>query len=272
MKRTGSQSKVVIVGDAEDERSLVATFLKSMGCDCSVTSSEGAVSIIQREEPDAVLVDLRCNEIPAERLIPAIAATGFDLANRMVVITDQESAAPVTKLVHGHQVARHISRQHLFLQLWPSLQTIFALSPPRVESKWVRHIARLIFDSFFQPAPAGVQALRPSSRQLIYEQDSFRIDLIIDPQVGMGRISIGGQVLNTADSNSRAENLRVALLSPSGAVAETTTNRFGEFELEFKPSDGAELRIGIGVDNSISLPLEDLDWAKKRLRAITPSQ
>jgi hypothetical protein len=58
--------------------------------------------------------------------------------------------------------------------------------------------ARLIFDSFNEPAVVGLRGSSEPARQLAYQYDSATINLLIQHRSTGERISLAGQVLDVS--------------------------------------------------------------------------
>jgi hypothetical protein len=114
--------------------------------------------------------------------------------------------------------------------------------------------ARLVFDSSLQPVAAGLRG-KVSSQQFLYEADDYVIDLRLEPQRELDRISLVGQVLNRAKTHRAAQGLLVRLLKGVLPVANTATNDFGEFQLEFDAGHDLSIAIGLDEEKVIVLPL-----------------
>jgi hypothetical protein len=114
---------------------------------------------------------------------------------------------------------------------------------------------RLLFDSDLQPVMAGVRG-SVSARQFLYETEDYYIDLRLEPRKEADRTCLVGQVLNRAASKDRsADGIAVRLQKGKLPVAETATNKFGEFQLEFDAVKDLSLSIGAEEENLIVLPL-----------------
>jgi len=113
---------------------------------------------------------------------------------------------------------------------------------------------RLVFDSSLQPATAGVRG-GVSARQFLYETDDFCIDLRLQPHREARLTSVIGQVLSRARSSHSTNAMPVRLCTRDASIAETVTNQFGEFHLEFDHGHDLHLAIGWDQDNAIVLPL-----------------
>lgn len=127
--------------------------------------------------------------------------------------------------------------------------------------------ARLVYDSDLQPAAVGLRGA-VAARQFLYEADDYVIDLRLEPQRELGRISLVGQVLNrdraghngqaVLMTNCAARGILVRLLKGVLPVANTATNDFGEFQLEFEASNDLSVVIGMDEEKVIVLPLHGI--------------
>jgi hypothetical protein len=113
---------------------------------------------------------------------------------------------------------------------------------------------RLVFDSLLQPVTAGLRG-SVSARQFLYETDDYYIDLRLEPRSPEDRACLVGQVLNRAGEERAAQGIAVRLQEGKSAIAQTSTNRFGEFQLEFPASAGLSVSISRDPQNEIVLPL-----------------
>jgi hypothetical protein len=115
-------------------------------------------------------------------------------------------------------------------------------------------LARLVFDSNLQPVTVGLRGTA-ATRQFLYEAGDYVIDLRLDAKREMDRISLVGQVLNRAKTSGAAQGVLVRLLKGVLPVANTATNDFGEFQLEFDAGTDFSIAIGMDEENVIVLPL-----------------
>ena len=103
--------------------------------------------------------------------------------------------------------------------------------------------AELLFDSFRAPLQAGVRSSTKDVRQLLYGSGDNRIDLRLEPQADSDKISLVGQLLNSADPARATGAVPVTLLKGRKVVAESATNRFGEFHFEVELEENLQLRV-----------------------------
>jgi len=122
---------------------------------------------------------------------------------------------------------------------------------------------RLLFDSALAPLAAGVRG-SVAARQFLYETDEYYIDLRVEPphqtsQHQAAHAAVVGQVLHRAGKERAAQGLAVLLQEGSRQIAETSTNQFGEFQLEFESAKSLSISVGRGKANEIVLPLYGID-------------
>jgi hypothetical protein len=134
---------------------------------------------------------------------------------------------------------------------------------PQPESGPLASLAELMWDSFLQPQLAGVRTLAATPRQLLYRAGDNSIDLRVETITGSSRFSIVGQILNSLDPAQGMGDVAVSLKVGAQYVAQTNTNAFGEFQVEFdggiqvllivRFADQREVWIPVGSFGSESL-------------------
>src|SRR2546422_1393138 len=123
---------------------------------------------------------------------------------------------------------------------------------------WV--LARLLFDTFAQPRPAGIRLGAVTTRQLVYEAEGLTVDLRLDRHPQSNKICAVGQVLDKRVPQASPSNALVMLWTERGLpVLETTANEFGEFHLEFEAQDYLRLSIAVAGWKLIRIPLANLE-------------
>ncbi len=110
--------------------------------------------------------------------------------------------------------------------------------------------AILVFDSFWQPLPAGmrtagVRAAEFTPRQLIYKAGRYSIRLRVGLDTGSDRLSIVGQILDEQGGANPLQDIAVLALDADTTLDETLTNDLGEFSLASRASDSVQLSIGL---------------------------
>lgn len=144
---------------------------------------------------------------------------------------------------------------------------VFAVSPSKRREKLTQAVARLVYDSFRAPLPAGVRAANRVD-QVLYEADEFTLDLQVhrehvERKAGLVRVVLVGQI---ADRNTPARRLSgrpVLLLSGRKVTARTLSNELGEFHLEAEPHERLWLQVWVGGDRKIDIPVGRITEADK---------
>lgn len=129
-------------------------------------------------------------------------------------------------------------------------------SPSRPEGLIARaaRSASLLFDSFRQPALAGVRTAGASPQYLLYKAGRYLIRLQVEREAGSERLAVMGQVVDEANPKNTLQDLPVLLLSEKETLDRTLTNTLGEFELKSDPSEGLRIAIGIPEIGTLTLP------------------
>jgi hypothetical protein len=177
--------------------------------------------------------------------------------------------SPQARMAMQQHIDRGCEKCSATLRTWQGVLSIAAgesvLTPPAdavrvVKSQFAAVGAaassgvRLVFDSLLQPLTAGTRG-SVAARQFLYETDEYYIDLRLEPPTEANRACLIGQVLNRVGTDRNAPGLAVRLQEGAQPIAHTSTNEFGEFQLEF--AAGNSLCVSISRDKSpeIVLPL-----------------
>jgi hypothetical protein len=136
-----------------------------------------------------------------------------------------------------------------------------AIFPVRVTSRPKRGNRipiELIFDSFLAPMPVGLRATWQIGWQGLYRAGDCSVDLRIEPELKSSRAAVIGQITNHVTPEENMANLPVSLCLGKELVAQTVSNRFGEFQMEYE--ERAQLKLCIHLANAkiIQVPLKKL--------------
>jgi len=124
-------------------------------------------------------------------------------------------------------------------------------------SRMKASMAQLLFDSSLHPLPAGVRSTSVAARQLLYGISNYRVDLRIQPQEDSDKVAIVGQILNSAEPENAIGPIHVVLRKGKRIIAESVTNRFGEFHLECDLENSLHLQAGLPHGQVVQIPLID---------------
>jgi len=106
--------------------------------------------------------------------------------------------------------------------------------------------------------PAGVRSSQGGPRKLLYASGDLLIDLQIAPTRNPRCTEIIGQITATSDPAGHRAGQRVVLRRNDLTVADATTNKRGEFQLEFAGSaEDVTLTFGSDRDSTV-ITLETL--------------
>jgi hypothetical protein len=123
----------------------------------------------------------------------------------------------------------------------------------------VRIPIELIYDSFLVPVPAGMRASWQVGWQGLYRAGECSLDLRIEPELQSSRAAVIGQISNHRIPEIEMANIPICLRSGRLVVAETVSNRFGEFQMEYEQRGRLQLCVYLdGGTRRIQVPLKRL--------------
>jgi len=245
--------RVLVIAEDPWARDTIRVLLGSMGCHCVMASSvEQARAKLGQEDPDAAIADTHRTTAATSPGLSGLEEICLRLRGRIIIVTGEGHDPEVAALIQKYCLPQ-IWRERLLQDLWSTLSSL-----PKLSSAFRRviHSARLIFDSFLQPAPAGIRTSQLAGRQVIYQAEDLMVDLFLEPpQTDSRRISLVGQLLDSAKPERRLNILSVALQGPKGPIAIGSTNKFGEFHFDFDLEQNVKLEIETAANLWISVPL-----------------
>ena len=118
-----------------------------------------------------------------------------------------------------------------------------------------RRLAKLVFDSWRDPLPAGVRGGNSPLRHLLYDAGDVLIVLLLETAPD-ARVQLAGQALGK-NENPRAipTGAQIEVVDrESRRVTGAAANIFGEFHLEFETQAGLEIHVHAGALSVIPLP------------------
>src|SRR3989442_4232879 len=126
-----------------------------------------------------------------------------------------------------------------------SARSICVLQQPEKVQILPRIPARLLYDSFREPLPAGVRSQQRLSRQLFYQAGDYSLDLRFENERGSSRVALVGQIENRHHPEKRVSNAPVLLVSGKQILAQVVSNSLGEFQMEYMPSKHLRLYVPV---------------------------
>jgi hypothetical protein len=135
------------------------------------------------------------------------------------------------------------------------VRNAFIVAQP-VKSQGRLEIPRLVMDSLWRPAVAGVRSASSVPRQVVYRAGEIVIEMQLEPVPHTDRVNIAGQVSRAAEQDVGLAEISVIVSTPKATLARAATNRFGEFQLGFVPEKNLRISFGVVDGKELSIPLE----------------
>jgi len=137
---------------------------------------------------------------------------------------------------------------------------IFPAAPAAERPKRAFRIPiELIYDSFLVPAPAGLRSTWQVGWQGLFQAGDCSVDLRVEPELRSSKAAVIGQISNHVAPGTEMADIPVCLKAGKQVVAETRSNRFGEFQMEYEQQGRLSLCIYLnGGKQCIQLPLKRL--------------
>jgi len=128
MSDTDNRRKILIIEDEPAIRNLIHILLVSMGCECTLAQGgQQALAAIRRKSFDAILLDLRCSDLPTEKVLSGIKEIQPNLVGRVLVVNGEVADQGTMELIERHCL-QQVHRNRLLQELWPSVQTLIRTS------------------------------------------------------------------------------------------------------------------------------------------------
>ncbi len=135
-------------------------------------------------------------------------------------------------------------------------RAIFLLQQPEKVQILPRVPARLLYDSFREPLPAGVRTQQHLSRQVLYQAGDYSLDLRMENESGTSRVALVGQIQNRKQPGKPLGGVPVVLVSGKQILAQAVSNSLGEFQMEYAPTQRLRLYVPVRqAGKRIELPL-----------------
>jgi hypothetical protein len=151
-------------------------------------------------------------------------------------------------------------------------RAIFPVRIPERPRRGSRLPVELIFDSFLVPTPAGLRATWQIGWQGLYKAGECSVDLRIEPELKSARAAVIGQITNHVTPTTEMSNLAVSLRAGKEVIAETISNQFGEFQMEYEQQSQLKLCIHLRDSKLIQVPLKTLTFDQPAAKSRSSSK
>ena len=182
-----------------------------------------------------------------EALMREHLATASPATRRTVEILCR--VAEVGRSDHEDPVPEHAVRIAKAIASVPRRQA----APDRA-SLWRRLRCAVTFDSLLEPAPAGTRNLEGAVREVVFEADSYRVDLRLEHELEPRSTVVVGQITSGGAARPMSR-LPVFVFSGKDEIGQTLTSEYGEFQFEALPREPLELCVVAGED-FLEIPLD----------------
>ena len=121
----------ILVVEAEPAiRNILYVLLAGLNCESEIAhSGQQALGMISRGSFDAVLLDLRSPQVPAQEVVAQIKQISPSLVGRVLVITGEFTDSKTLEWIES-QCLTPIPGNRLMSDLWSRLRVLLGLAPP----------------------------------------------------------------------------------------------------------------------------------------------
>src|SRR6266478_64711 len=221
--------KILMLGANPLVRDNLLVLLRAMGYHCVVAPRlPEAQVLLEREKPDAAILDPQADSSPGA-MVAAFHRRFPDLRDRTIVLTGEETAPDVLKVLDAYSLPRvplHRLLQH----------------------------------------PAEIRTSRSVNHRVLYESEGPRADLSVEPERDSQRVTLVGQVLDTAGPEPQLDSVPVVLHGQTELLGVAKTNEFGEFHFDFDSEPGVTLEIGVKGHHWLLLDVPDTKETRAEIK------
>lgn len=168
---------------------------------------------------------------------------------------------------HVYELLSREGDQQPSFEVLQNVKDAFAGQEPVPWWAKITDFATIVFDSFLQPALAGVRSSERVSRQITVESGAYVVDLQVESATVHSQFLLTGQILTNSNSTQQINGAEVVLLSPDRVVQKTRANELGEFCLDFSYGENLRLFIDIRGERGVGITLPKLDeWRREPMQ------
>jgi len=125
-------------------------------------------------------------------------------------------------------------------------------APPFPSSPY-ESLAKLVFDSFQEPAPVGVRGRFSPNRHVVFDDGGLLVDLRLEVEDGARRQAIAGQLQSQDLEAKQLEGLPLMLVAEGRVIECTRTTALGEFLFRNVPCQDLSLYVAC-ADRMVRVP------------------
>jgi hypothetical protein len=118
--------------------------------------------------------------------------------------------------------------------------------------------AQVIFDSFRDAAPAGFRSALMHARYLVFRSSRWTISVRIKSDSG-NQVFLAGHITERESAEGELGRMQVTLLNGAKPLETATTNRSGEFHLQYRDTVDVRLLVKVSGSEDLEIRLPDQD-------------
>ena len=123
---------VLIIEDEPSIRNVLCVLLAGLRCEGDIVpNAHEALAMVEKQDFDAILLDLRCSGMNAKETVSALKNLRPSLVGKVLVITGDVSDPQTMEMIKKNHWP-YIPRHRVMQELWDRLRSLlgFAPSPP----------------------------------------------------------------------------------------------------------------------------------------------
>ena len=134
----------------------------------------------------------------------------------------------------------------------------FSVKEQEPKNRAFSKLAVLIFDSLQDVAPTGFRSAVMQARHVVFRVADWTISLRIKNQAS-NQISLAGHIAEAESAIRDIGPMEVLLFSYGKPIASVTTNRSGEFHVQYPLAPEVRLLVKVSQTEALEIPLPAVD-------------
>ena len=134
-----------------------------------------------------------------------------------------------------------------------SVKALFAHRQPERARELKCLALQLVYDSFLQPAPAGVRNVNETSRRMVFRGEDIALDLILARDEASSDLRLNGELVSS--SEGPMPDIPAMLVEDHEVIDQSLTGSLGNFFITCERPETTHLRLLVGDGEYIEVPL-----------------
>lgn len=116
-------------------------------------------------------------------------------------------------------------------------------------------IAATIYDSFVDESGAGTRGLGDTARYLLFQAGPLQIDVCLKRKDRAALATLTGQIADTRKADAQLSGAVVRVMNGAALLAETRTNQYGEFSVDYDPQISPKICLRIAQQREVAIQI-----------------